>query len=194
MIASLARCADSGGHRRIVVVGTSGSGKTTLAAELARRLGLVHVELDALFWDPDWTQAPRDAFRQRVSDALAQSGWVADGNYGPARDITWTRADTVVWLDYPLWVNLVRLLRRTVPRVVLRQQLYGGNRERFKDQFLSRESLFLHALRTHGEKRRQYPTLFASPEYRHLRVVHLRSPRATREWLASLARPALATV
>ena len=176
------------------MVGTTGSGKTTLAAELARRLGLAHVELDALFWDPGWTQAPRDVFRQRVSDAVARDGWVADGNYGAVRDIIWGLADTVVWLDYPLWVNMVRLVRRTVPRVLRRQELWNGNRERFKDQFLSRDSLFLYAARTHADKRRQYPVLFSSPEYRHLHVIRLRSPRATREWLASLAQPAPVTV
>jgi adenylate kinase family enzyme len=39
---------------RLVVVGTSGSGKTTMAAHLARALGVVHVELDALQHGPDW--------------------------------------------------------------------------------------------------------------------------------------------
>ena len=44
--------------RRTVVVGTTGSGKTTVAAELARRLGVSHVEMDALYWGPDWTSPP----------------------------------------------------------------------------------------------------------------------------------------
>jgi adenylate kinase family enzyme len=40
-----------------VVVGTSAVGKTTLAAALSRRLGVPHIELDALYWGPGWTRA-----------------------------------------------------------------------------------------------------------------------------------------
>ncbi len=40
----------SAGMRRVNVIGTSGSGKTTVAAALADRLGIRHVELDALSW------------------------------------------------------------------------------------------------------------------------------------------------
>jgi adenylate kinase family enzyme len=42
--------------RRIHVVGTSGSGKTTLARQIAERLDIPHVELDALHWEPHWTK------------------------------------------------------------------------------------------------------------------------------------------
>ncbi len=44
--------------RRIVVIGTSGSGKTTLARELAGRLNVPHIELDALHWKPNWVATP----------------------------------------------------------------------------------------------------------------------------------------
>jgi len=99
--------------RRIVVVGTTGSGKTTLAGELARRLEVPHVELDALHWEPGWTEAPTDLFRERVTHALSGEAWVADGNYSAVRDIVWSRADTIVWLDYSLPTMLYRLARRT---------------------------------------------------------------------------------
>ena len=41
--------------RRIAVIGTTGTGKTVLAKRLARKYDLVHVELDSLFWQPNWT-------------------------------------------------------------------------------------------------------------------------------------------
>ena len=61
------------GPRRIAVVGTSGSGKTTLAHRLAQQLGIPHVELDALHWDPNWTPAPPDTFRERTEEVEARA-------------------------------------------------------------------------------------------------------------------------
>ncbi len=69
--------------RTIVVKGTSGAGKSTFAAELASRLGLPYIELDALHWGPNWSAATPDEFRTRVEAVLAAmpDGWVVDGNY-----------------------------------------------------------------------------------------------------------------
>ncbi len=169
---------------RIVVVGNTSSGKTTLAGRLAGRLGYPHVELDALYWDPGWTPVPKELFRQRVAAALAGDRWVVDGNYSKARDISWSRADTVIWLDFPLALIMWRLLRRTVRRVATREALWNSNRESFRRAFMSRDSLFLWALRTHRRKRRDYTALLSDGgEYSHLNVVRLCSPRAVEQWL-----------
>jgi len=117
---------------------------------------------------------------------LSGVAWVADGNYRRARDVIWARADTLVWLDYALPVILWQLLRRALRRVVTQEELWGGNRETWRGQFLSRDSLFLWALTSHPRHSREYPVLVAQPEYAHLSVVRLRSPRAMREWLAGL--------
>jgi adenylate kinase family enzyme len=172
--------------RRIAVVGTTGSGKTTMARRIAQRLAINHVELDALHWGPDWTPAPIERFREHTAQALNGDDWVVDGNYGKVRDIVWSRADTVVWLDYPLLVILRRLAWQTLRRVFTREELWQGNRERFVAQFASRDSLFLWALRTYSRRRREYPAILQRPEYVRLTVVHLRSPRDARDWLTSL--------
>ena len=172
--------------RRIVVVGTTGSGKTTLASELAQQLEVPHVELDALHWEPDWTEAPTDLFRERVTRALSGEAWVADGNYSAVRDIVWSRADTIVWLDYSLPTILYRLTKRTFRRIFTREELWGGNKERMWVQFLSRDSIFLWALKTYRRRRREYPELFSSPEYAHLHLIHMHSPHQARCFLLSL--------
>jgi adenylate kinase family enzyme len=172
--------------RRINVVGTTGSGKTTLAGQLAQRLGYPHIELDALHWEPNWAEAPLEVFRQRTADALSDDCWVVDGNYSKVRDIVWTRADTVVWLDYSLPLILWRLLHRGVRRAATQEELWGGNRETWRGLFFSRDSLFLWALQTYRRRRREYPELLERPEHAHLRLIHLHSPRKTTTWLASV--------
>ena len=172
--------------RRVAVVGTTGSGKTTLARQLSERLGIPHVELDALHWDPGWTSAEPEVFSERTAQALSGAAWVTDGNYSRVRDIVWSRADTVVWLDYPLPVVLGRLVWRTLRRLVRREELWNQNRERFAGVFLSRDSIILWALQTYRRRRREYPLLLDRPEYVHLDVVRLRSPREARRWLDGL--------
>ncbi|WP_324668907.1 AAA family ATPase [Geochorda subterranea] len=172
--------------RRILVVGTSGSGKTTTARRLARALGYVHVELDALHWGPDWTPAPDAVFRHRVHEATSGRCWVVDGNFTRVRDIVWPVADTVVWLDYPLPVILGRLLRRTARRVFLRERLWSGNRESLWRLFTA-DSIILWALKTYRRRRREYAELLARPEYQHLRAIRLRSPTQAEAWLQAVA-------
>ena len=99
---------------RIVVLGTTGAGKTTLAREIARALDVPHVELDYYRFRPNWVEVPNDEFRERVRKALRGDRWVADGNYGLARDVIWPRATMLVWLDYPIYVVMWRLFWRTI--------------------------------------------------------------------------------
>lgn len=171
--------------QRISVVGTSGSGKTTLARQLSQCLAIPHVELDALHWGPNWTEVPLALERRRLEQALAGDRWVVDGNCSREHDLIWSRADTVVWLDYQLSVVLRRLLGRTLRRVTTQEELWSGNRETLK-QALSRDSILLWVLRTYPKRRKEYPVLLSRPEYTHLKVVHLRSPNTTRTWLESL--------
>ena len=168
---------------RIVVLGTTGAGKTTLAGEIARALDVPHVELDYYRFRENWVEAPNDEFRESVREALRGDRWVADGNYGLARDVIWPRATMLVWLDYPIYVVMWRLFWRTVGRGVFRKVLWHGNREKLWWHFVTRDSLFLWALKTHWRRRRQIPEHLARPEHGHLELVHLRTPRATWEWL-----------
>lgn len=172
---------------RINVVGNTGSGKSTLAGQLAELLDCSHVELDALHWEPNWTSAPDGIFRARVQEATSGERWVIDGNYTRVRDIYQDRLQMLVWLDYPLAVNLWRLTHRGIRRIVTREDLWeSGNRESFRGQFLSRDSLYAWAIKTHRIKKKRYLAFMDDPEVTHISVVRLRSPRATQRWFADL--------
>ncbi|MBI1282473.1 MAG: adenylate kinase [Anaerolineaceae bacterium] len=174
---------------RIIIVGTSGAGKSVLGEQAAQKLGVPFLELDAYFWQPNWVQASPDVFRQRVTEAVIAEAWTAGGNYSVARDLIWKRADTLVWLDYPLLLTLWRLFRRTVKRIVTQEDLWHtGNRESWRTQFLSRNSLFLWAIGSHGRYRRQYAELLKSPEYSHLDVHRFSKPSEASLWLNHLSK------
>jgi len=173
--------------RRIVVVGPTSAGKSTLARRLAALLDVPHVEIDALYWGPNWTPAPAPELRAAVAGATAGDRWVADGNYRTVRDVLWPRADTLIWLNYGLPFVLWRLTRRTLGRLLRQEVLWNGNRESWRGTFFSRESLFLWVLQSHGRRRRDYPRLLERPEYAHLTVVELTSPRATEAWIEAFA-------
>jgi adenylate kinase family enzyme len=168
--------------QRIAIVGTSGSGKTTLARTLAARLGMPHVELDALHWGPGWTPSSEEEMRPRVVAALDGETWVVDGNYSKVRNLIWPRADTLIWLDYALPLVLARLTRRTLWRIVRRERLWNENREELR-HLIARDSIFVWALQSHPRHRRQYPELLARVEHAHLTIIRLRSPGETTRWL-----------
>jgi energy-coupling factor transporter ATP-binding protein EcfA2 len=178
------------GCQRILILGRTGSGKTTLARELAAAIGVPHVELDALYFGPDFSTAPLAVLRDRTSAAIAGDRWVTDGNKRAVRDLVWPRADTVIWLDYPLVVCLWRLGKRAVWRtsVLKTQAAETGGKTRLPRQVLLAAKGVLTALRSHKGQRREYPRMFAEQENQHLTVVRLRSPHATRRWLAHMPR------
>lgn len=173
-------------YKRIAVVGSSGAGKSTMAVALAKRLNIPHIELDALHWEPNWTEAKPEVLRERVTQALSGPGWVVDGNYGKLRDLVWGQAEVVVWLDFTLPVVMRRLFKRTIARAVKRQELWSGNRESFRLSFFSRDSVLLWALRTHKLRHKENQAALAQPEYKHIKLVHLTTPKAAEDWLGRI--------
>jgi hypothetical protein len=170
---------------RIAVIGTSGSGKTTVSAEIARRLNLQHIELDAIHWRPGWQGTPIHDFRAAVADATTGDAWVVDGNYRGVRDIVWRKAAMVVWLDLPFPRVLWRVVVRTVKRIVTRQRLWNTNVERL-GALVGPDAMPLWVVKTYWRRKREYPVLLSRPEYAHLQVIRLTSIRAIQEWLDSL--------
>ena len=169
----------------MVIASASGNGKTTLGRQLAERLGVPFVELDALVHGPGWVETSDEDLRARLAPLLAGDGWVADGAYQhKLGDFVLDQADTVVWLDLPLQVWLPRLTRRTWRRLRGRERLWNGNRESLRTAFWGRESLFPWAFRSHFRRRREWPNALGG---RH--VVRLRSRHEVEAFLRT-SRPA----
>ena len=175
-------------HKRIVIIGSTSSGKSTLGQSLATKLDMAFIDLDALHWEPNWTEAPLEVFRERVSTATQAAGWVVAGNYHTVRDLIWPQAEAVIWLDYSLPRIFWQLTRRTFKRWWTQELLWGSNRENLwmHLKLWSDESLYHWLFKTYWRRKRELPVLLALPEHQHLKLIRFENPRETDEWLERL--------
>ena len=170
-------------YRRVAVVGGPGSGKTTTAGEIASALGVPHVELDALWWQPGWTASSVLEFRRQVGAAMAEPGWVIEGNYfDEVAGLVWPKADVLVWLDLPRHLCVRRTLGRTIGRVGRREELWNGNHQ-------SLGALSPASVRRLIRNWPDYPkrTQQLIDQLRPAQVARLRTGREVRRWLAQLS-------
>lgn len=171
-----------------IVVGTSGVGKSTAARRIGERLGLDTVELDALFHLPGWEQRPDQEFRALVAEATAGDAWVADGNYAVVRDIVWSRAQVVVWLDYARWRVMSWVVRRTLKRLATRELLWDKVTEPWSNVLSLDPERFAWAWTTYGDRRRRYASLIEDPAFGHIEFHRVSRPRHLGRIIDLLAR------
>lgn len=174
---------------RILLYGVTGSGKTTLAARIAARTGIPFHSVDELTWQPGWAPVPIDEQRRRIEEICAGDAWILDTAYHAWLDVPLARADLIVALDYPRWVSLSRLLRRTTARLLDGRAVCNGNRESLR-HVLSWDSIVLWHFRSFDRKRVRMRAWAVDP--RAPRVVRLTSPAAAELWLATVSNDVLA--
>ena len=171
--------------RRILIYGVTGSGKTTLARQLSERIGIPWHSVDDLTFEANWAVVPLEIQRERIEAICKQEDWILDTAYGKWRDIPLARAQLIVGLDYPRWISLQRLLKRTASRVIDKKPICNGNVETLRNTF-SRESIILWHFRSFASKRNRLRGWAADPN--GPKVILLKSPRETAAWLDSLGQ------
>ncbi|MBW8813510.1 MAG: hypothetical protein JF588_08805 [Caulobacterales bacterium] len=176
---------------RVSVTGTSGSGKTTFARTLAAAVGGAHIDLDAINWQAGWYDLNRnepEEFRRRVAAAVAAERWAACGNYSRVRDLIQARATHIVWLDYPKWIVMARVFRRSFARAWSGEELWPGtgNTETFA-RWLDAEHPIRWAWDTYALRREKNAAEFADPALAHVQKIRLTHPREAGPLIRRLA-------
>ena len=174
---------------RINVIGTSGSGKTTFGRELASVLQIPFIELDAIFWGPDWSEPKDSELFPKLSAALSNDNWVLDGNYSRTLDIKWERVDSVIWLDFSLPRTVAQAIKRAVSRIISQEELWPGtgNRESLKMLF-SRDSIVLWTIQTFASRRKKIQGYITSGQYQSIIFHRIKSPKQAKIFLQSVDR------
>jgi adenylate kinase family enzyme len=174
---------------KINIIGTSGSGKSTLARRIATELSLPYIEMDRLYWRPDWQGTPDEVLLKTLAETLAAtSGWVLDGNYNRTRPVKWREVDLVVWVDCGFARTLWQAVTRAFRRAWLQQELWPGtgNRESFRRSFFSRESIIIWTLKTWRSNRERYEADMQNPQYAHIRFVRITRRQQAEALISSL--------
>ncbi len=168
--------------RRVHVVGNSCSGKSTLGKQLATALQVPFVELDALNWRPGWVglnETNPEEFEGLIVKATDRDGWVVAGSYMSfSQRVFWPRLETVVWLDFPMYRLVCRVLSRSWRRWRSKELLWGTNHERFWPtlKVWNKEgSLVWWIVTQHRRKRRNMRTCMSEPRWKHIQFIRLGS-------------------
>ncbi|MEC5397454.1 hypothetical protein [Uliginosibacterium sp. H1] len=173
------------------VLGCSGSGKSTFARRLAAALGVRYIEMDAVFWEPAWTEPTDERFFARLRHTLSEGDgrWVLDGSYTRTIPIKWPQVRTVVWLDMGFALTVWRVFRRALQRAWRGTELWAGtgNCESL-GRMVSRKSIVLWAIQHHGPNRRKCEAQMRDPQYAHIRFIRLRTPREAEDFLLAIER------
>ncbi|MFZ9396412.1 MAG: topology modulation protein [Erythrobacter sp.] len=164
--------------QRVLIVGPCGAGKSTMGFALAEATGLPLFHMDQLNWQPGWIEAGDDSLRTKLREVVAGDRWIIEGTYGATLAERLPRADTVLYLDYPIGLCFWRTLKRIRTwHGRVRPDMSEGCPERLDLGFLLYVARWNHGSRQRLEGR-------IAP-YRD-KVIRLRSPAEAARLLATL--------
>lgn len=167
---------------RITILGLPGSGKSTLARNISEKLHIPYIHIDR-FWleaggghNSRTTPDPEKAHahvREKVLEAIQSESWVSDGVYRLVQPEIASRADTVIFLDIPLWRRLLNHAARTIHRKNRHDEM----------TFWGDMSFFLEIISRDLRKKGKIKTLVESYASK---AVTLRTRREIAEYLGTL--------
>ena len=168
--------------KRIAVIGSPGAGKSTLSRELSHILDISVIHLDVHYWQPGWTQTPKEIWKERHKMLLERESWIIDGNFGGTLDTRLGAADTAIFLDFSRFLCTYRVLKRlAMYRKGERPDMAEGCDERFDWEFMKFVWTFP------GKHRpRVLESLEAHPD---ITVYHFKSPGELETFLQNLRTP-----
>lgn len=175
---------------RVVVVGSSGSGKTTVARRIADCLDVPFLEMDAVMHGQGWNSTSDEEFRRALDGFTSGERWVIDGNYTShgAREVVWPRIDTVVWTDPPKRVVMSRVIRRTLQRMITREELWGSVREPLANLTKTDpyENIIVWAWTRYDHIQQKYEDAMRNGSWAHATVYRLGTRAEVGDFLRSL--------
>jgi hypothetical protein len=154
--------------------------------------GIPWQSLDDLYYGPGLVMAA--SFPASIEQVTAGDEWIFDsGGPPPAdplsvrlRELMWSRADTLLWLDYSQPLVLRRAAIRSLRRIVTRQRLWHGYVDTPR-QWLREDHPVRRAWSTHRIRREDIAARLADPARQALTVMRFRRPAEAEAFLQRTA-------
>jgi adenylate kinase family enzyme len=172
--------------RKVNIVGTTGAGKTFLAKRMSEILALDYLEIDQIFWGPNWAKPTNRDFYDRLKLELEKSkGFILDGNYTKTTSLKWAHSETIIWVHPGYFSNLGQLVIRTILRVATRKELWRntGNRESIYAHLFTKDSIFYWFYKTHKGNELKFASDMRAEQWRHLQFIELKSNAEIKKFL-----------
>jgi adenylate kinase family enzyme len=98
--------------KKIMIFGRPGSGKSTFASVLRDHLGLPLHHLDKYFYEANWVERNYQEFLQIQRSILENDRWIVDGNSVRSLEMRYSKADLVLYFNYPRRICYWRIVKR----------------------------------------------------------------------------------
>lgn len=103
--------------KKILILGIVASGKTTLAKEISQKINIPWYELDTIVHH----ETPHGRNKRTPDEQIAViqdidrlEAWIFEGTDRASYRCLWDMADTIIFLDTPLWKRKTRIFLRFI--------------------------------------------------------------------------------
>lgn len=122
--------------KKIMIFGRTGGGKSTFAIELANILELPVYHLDKYFFESNWKERNYQEFLKAQQSIIEQSQWIIDGNSIKSLELRFSKADMVLYFNYPRWICYIRVFKRLFYKDFLIDDRAPGCSEKIRTSLL----------------------------------------------------------
>lgn len=97
---------------KIAIIGGPGTGKTTLSKKLSNILSISYFSIDNIKFYKNWISKNIKDIDNDINNILNKNEWIIEGNHLRNLKKILSKADLVIFLDFPLHLQLLGIFKR----------------------------------------------------------------------------------